>query len=372
MQNKARKKQSKKSNKTVLWYALPILVAQICGLSSGAKELFAVMIFNAWGRPSCRIGVGSMANCLGTDRRSIRRWLLELVRFGLIKVGHERGCCYYYLNPKHRVGPTIPLLDVVMKRKDIGQAYKLLMCWLSYRQGANEWTWAMQKVLAEELGLTVRTIQRTLCAMKANAEVQIRLRKRNSKSGNKYALTCGAVLGGRIFGDNSHTTVCTHLNKKVKAKSYLDAIRHKFLSQDLSKNGTPDSFGEEVVFAELIGCGIHKKVAGPMAFEDKHPFESAVQVIDNAKILRAVVWKRAREVGLPDPRFNVAGYVVRALNGARKEGKIVGTTRLFRQAGEKSRELKAAKARRERRKPLSEAQFERRRWKLIRSLGLTA
>ena len=326
---------------------MPLLVSMICGLSSGAKGLYALMIFRTFGRSWCKLGVGSMAYYLGTDRRSIRRWLQELVRFGLIKVRHERACCYYYLIPKYRVGPTIPLLASVMKRKDIGQTYKLVMCWLSYRQGDNEWMWAMQKVFAEELGLTIRTIQRTLCAMKANAEVQIRQRKRNSKGGNKYALTCGAVVGGRIYGDNSQTTVCTHLNKKVKAKSYLEEIKHKFLSQDLSKNGTKESFEEEVVFAELIGCGIHKNVAGPMAFEEKHPFESTVQAINNAMILRAVVWKRARENGLPDPKFNVAGYVIRALNGSRKEVKIVGTTRLFRQAGEKSSALKAAKARRE-------------------------
>jgi len=316
--------------------------------------------------------MGSMANCLGTDRRSIRRWLRELERRGLIKIRHEWDCCCYYLNPKYRVGPTIPLLAETMKRRDIGQSYKLLLCLLSYRQADNDYCWSKQKDLAENLGLSVRTIQKDLATMKAGCEVQIRLRRRNRKGGNKYVLTCGAVLGGRIIGSNSHTTICTPLYKKMKAKSYLKAVRPKILSGDLSQRGPPDGFGPEAVYLELVNVGIHEKIARALTFDDRNPFESAVQAINNAKILRAVVWKQSLDVGLPRPKFNLAGYVVRALNGARKEGKIVGTTKLFREADELYEELKAREARRGRWKPLSEAQFERRRRALIRSLGLTA
>lgn len=364
------KQQANKSPETTIFYTLPLVVAMICGLSSGAKGLFAKLNFDAWGRSWCRVGVGSLAKCLGTDSRSIRRWLRELERRGLIRIRHEQEYCCYYLNRRYRVGPTIPLLSETMKRRDIGQSYKLLLCLLSFSQAGNDWCWSMQKELAALLGLSVRTVQRILAAMKARADIQIRLRRLNRQGGNKYALTCGAVLGGRIFGSISHTTICTPLYKNTKAKSYFKAIRQEFLSGGLSPRGPPDGFGPEAVFFELVGCGIHEKVARPMAFEDKQPFESVVQAVNNAKILRAVVWKRAREVGLPDPKFNVAGYVVNALNAARGEGEIVGTTRLFREAGEKFRELREREARRTRHKPPSEAQFERRRRSLIRSLGM--
>ncbi|MBA7634864.1 hypothetical protein ES703_42462 [subsurface metagenome] len=201
-------------------------------------------------------------------------------------------------------------------------------------------------------------------------EVQIRLRKRNRKQGNKYALTCGAVLGGRVFGLNPHTTECTYLYKKRRAKSYFKALRPDFGLRDLSASGSNDGFGPAAVFSRLVSVGVHEKVARPMAFEQLHPFESVVQVINNAQILRATVWQRSLDAGFERPKFSVPGYVVRALNGARSEGKVVGTTRLFREAGAMSRALKVAKARRGKHKPLSEAEFEARRRKAIRALGV--
>jgi hypothetical protein len=306
------------------------------------------------------------------DRETIQQWLTKLERFGLIRVVHERACCCYYLNPKYRAGGFIPLLAETMKRRNVGWVDKLLLCTMSYRQGENDYCWAMQKAQAEDLGLSVRTIQRALARMKARGEVQIRLRRRNRKQGNKYALTCGAVLGGRIFGAISHTTEYPHLYKKWKAKSYFKALRPEFLSGDLSARSSRDGFGVEAVFFELVNAGIHEKVARPLAFDDKHPFESVVQAINNAQILRAQFWKRSLDAGLPQPKFNLAGYVVRALNGARREGKKVGTTRLFREAGAMHRALKMAKARRGRWRPPSEAEFAARVRKAKRALGLPA
>ncbi len=364
------KQGAKKSSDTVRFYALPLVVPVICKVSSGAKGLYAKLNSDACGRSWCRVGVGSLANCLGTDNRSIRRWIRELVRCGLIRVGHERACCCYYLNPKYRGGVFIPLLAETMKRKDVGWAYKLVMCWMAYRLADNDYCWAKQKVPAEELGLSVRTIQRVLAGMKERGEVQIRLRRRNRKQGNKYALTCGAVLGGRIFGAISHTTKCTYLYKKWKAKSYFKALRAKFLPGDLSASSSRDGFGPESVYLELVNAGIHEKVARPLAFDDKHPFESVVNAKNNAQILRAQFWKRSLDAGLPQPKFNLAGYVVNALNGARREGKVVGTTRLFREVGEMYRLIKMAKARRAKHPPPSEAEFANRVRKAKRALGV--
>ncbi|MBA7526315.1 hypothetical protein ES705_18476 [subsurface metagenome] len=366
------KQGAKKSIPTVKFYPLPWSVAVICDLSSGAKWLYAKLNSDAWGRSWCRVGVGSLAKTLGVDIKTIRQWLMELERFGLIRVGHERACCCYYLIPKYRVGGFVPLLGTVMKRKGVGWAYKLLMCSLSYRQRNNDYCWPKQEVLAEDLGLSVRTIQRESARMKARGEVQIRIRRRNRKYGNKYALTCGALLGGRIFGAISHTTEYPYLYKKWKAKTSFKALRPGFLSGGLSASHSEPLSQAQLVFSELAGCGVHEKVARPLAFDDKHPFESVVQAINNARIKRAAVFKRSLDAGLPRPKFNVAGYVVAALNGACREGKVVGTTRLFREAGAMSRALKKAKARRGRWRPPSEAEFAARRRAAKRALGLPA
>ena len=361
---------AKKSIPTVKFWPLPWVVAAICDLRSGPKALFAKLCFDAWGSNCCRVGVRCQAKSLGVDRVTIRRWLKELKCRGLIKIEYEWACCGYYLNPKYRAGGFIPLLTETMKRRDVGWAYKLVLCSLSYRKANNDYCWAKQKALAEDLGLSVRTIQRVLAVMKAKGEVQIGLRRRNRKYGNKYALTCGAVLGGRIFGASSHTTKSPPLYKKWKAKSYFKAIRAGFLPGDLSASSSEDGFGPEAVYLELVNVGIHEKVARKMALEQLHPFESVVQAKNNAQILRAAVWKRSLDAGLPQPKFNVAGYVVAALNGARREGKIVGTTKLFREAGAMSRALKIAKASRGRWRPPSEAVFAARVRKAKRALGV--
>jgi len=365
-------KATKKSISTVKYWPLPWAVAAICDLSSGAKGLFAKLIFDAWGSNCCRVGVRCQAKSLGVDRGTIRRWLRELELKGLIRIEYEPACCCYHLNTGCRVGGFIPLLAETMKRKDVGWAYKLLLCWLSYRQADNDCCWAKQKALAEDLGMSVRTIQRVLAGMKAKGEVQIRHRRRNRKQGNKYALTCGAVLGGRIFGTNSHTTKSPPLYKKWKAKSYFKALRAKFPPGDLSASGFRDGFGPEAVFLELVNVPMHETVARPLAFIDRHPIESVVNAKNNAKILRAVLFKRSDDAGLPRPKFNEAGYVVNALNGARREGKKVGTTKLFRETGAMSRAIKKAKAMKQKWRPPSEAVFAARVRKAKRALGVTA
>jgi hypothetical protein len=364
------KPEAEKYPVTVIFWQLPWSVAVICGLSSGPKWLYAKLNFDAWGRTWCRVGVGSLAKTLRVDIKTIRRWLTELERFGLIRVVHERAVCCYYLNPKYRAGGFIPLLAETMKRRDVGWTYKLLLCLLSYKQAGNDYCWAMQKAFAADLGLSVRTIRRALAGMKARCEVQIRPRRWNRKYGNKYALTCGAVLGGRIFGSNSHRTGCPYLYKKWKAKSYFKAFRPKFHLGDLSESDSSDGFGMEAAYHELVNVRIHEKVARPLAFDDKHPFESVVQAINNAQILRAQFWERSVKAGQPRQKFSVPGYVVNALNGARREGKIVGTTKLFRDTAMRSRAIKIAKAISAKRKPLSEAEFEARRRKAIRALGV--
>lgn len=362
--------EANKSLDSIPFWQLPWSVAMICGLSSGAKWLYAKLNFDAWQSDCSRVGTRSQANTFGVDRGTIRGWLRELESWGLIKITYEWRCCCYHLERKYRVGGFIPLLAETMKRRDVGWAYKMVLCSMSYRQAGNDYCWAMQKDLAEDLGLSLRTIQRVLAGMKARCEVQIRLRKRNRKGGNKYALTCGAVLGGRIFGGNSHTTKSPPLYKKWRLKSYFKALRANFHPGDLSASSSGGGFGPEAVFDQLVGCGMHEKVARPLAFVDKHPFESAVQAINNAQILCAQKWKRCLDAGLPRQKFNVAGYVVNALNGARREGKKVGTTKLFRETGEKYLLYKKAKARRRQHPPPGPAEIAARVRKAKRALGV--
>ncbi len=326
---------SNKSQETTIFYISPSDVSSINRLSSGSKGLLAKLRFDAGRKNYCRTGVGSLANSLGAEKQTIRRWAQVLEKQGLIKVVHERRCCSYHLKRKNKRGDSIPLLAETMKRTDVNHTYKSLMCWISYRQGAKEETWAMQEDMAWDLGVSVRTIQRELAKMKARGEVQINLRRKNRKYGNRYALTIGANLGGRIFGKDPHTTQSHPLNKTLKAKSSSDKKRQRIRASILSESRLKNKYDPEPVERLLLGIRINPKVARPMAFIDKPPLENVVQAISNGKILRAYIWQRATRAGWPRPYFNLAGYVIRALNRARKEVKTIGTTRLFREASGK-------------------------------------
>lgn len=70
----------------------------------------------------------------------------------------------------------------------------------------------------------------------------------------------------------------------------------------------------------LQGAGIHPKVATALACEQKHPTESIAAAIENARSRRAwlAITDRFRA-----RLFNIAGYVIRTLNQARREGHLV-------------------------------------------------
>ena len=361
---------AEKSPETKIFYRLTERVARIQGLSEGAKIVHAELNFEAFGSNSCKAGQKTIAKSIGSDVKRVKVWMKELDRAGLIQIVRERMGYRYYLKPYYRWGDWIPLWSYVMKRGDVGPEYKIMLCYLFYRQGENDWCWPKQADIAKDLGMSIQKVQRILRRARANAEIQRRLFKRNRNQGNKYALTCGAKIGGGVFGSKCHPSKYPPTNNTIGAKSYFKGLRPKLRAGDLSASNSVPLLHTQLVFSRLAGCGVHEKVARKMAFEQLHPFESVDNAINNAQILRAQFWKRALDAGLQRPKFSVPGYVVNALNGARREGKIVGTTRLFREAGARTRALKLAKDRSANRKPLSDVEFEERRRAMIRSLGM--
>ncbi len=361
-----------KSTATVFFYKLTTRVARIQGLSEGAKAVHAMLNFEAFGSNSCKPGQKTIAKSIGSYVKSVKVWLRELERAEIIEIVRERMGYRYYLKPYYRWGDWIPLLSYVLRRRDVGQAYKIVLCYVFYRQGGNDWCWPEQEDMAKELGMTVQKVQRTLRWARAKAEIQRRLLKRNRNQGNKYALTLGAKIGGRVFGSKCHPSKCAPTNNTISAKTYFKALRANFHPGGLSASHSVPLLNTELVFERLICCGVDEKVARKMAFEQLHPFESVDNAINNAQILHAQKWKRSDDAGLPRQKFNVAGYVVAALNGARREGKIVGTTRLFREAGAMSQAIKVAKARSKNRKPRSEEEVKAWVIEQKRALGLPA
>ncbi len=362
--------REQKEQKTPISYPLHLTVSMIPGLSSGAKILFAVLRYRAFGGRFCKVGDRALARIMGVDRKQIRRWRRELEQRGLIKVTHDGWRTGYCLARIYTSGESIPMLAEVVEQKGIGWTHKLQKCLISYREGANDCTWEFQKQIAKDQGCSVRTTQRVLRAMKEARELQIRLRQRNRKQGNKYTLTLKAVHGGRIFGDNSHRTKCPHVNKKRSAKSCLDASRQRILKRDLSQAETKTEIWMEETYLELRSIRINEDEARWMAFDLGIPFESVAQAINNAYTLRASQCQSALKAGSQMPYFNVAGYVINATKAARRECKIIGTTKLFREAGKMYHKHRKAKTGGTQRKTMSAKAALRRKRKLVRQVEL--
>ena len=363
---------AKQNQPTIKFYRLPLMVAVFCELSFGAKLLYAALNWMANGSNVCQTSVEKLADRLGTWPATIRKWRSELERFGLIKVGNGWPSKRCYLKPLFRRGGFIPILNTIAEQRGKSPGEKLLLSLIAYRQRDNDWCWGKQEDLAAELGMSLRTVQLIQDRLSKAKQIQCLSNAVNRNRGKRCRIEYQWGLGNRIFGSKTHAQIAPPIDKTLKVRSSFIEKPAKFKFGDLSARGSEDGFGPEAVFLELVNVGIHEKVARPMAFEQNHPPESVAQAINNAQILRAQKWKPAEEARQPRPKFSVPGYVVNALNGARREGKIVGTTKLFRSAAAMSRAIKIAKARRGRRPPLSDTEIADRVRKWKRALGLPA
>ncbi len=363
---------AKQNQPTIKFYRLPLMVAGFCELSFGAKLLYAVLNWMANGSNVCQTSVEKLADRLGTWPATIRKWRSELERFGLIKVGNGWPSKRCYLKPLFRRGGSIPILNTIAEQRGKSPGEKLLLSLIAYRQRDNDWCWGKQEDFAAELGMSLRTVQLVQDRLSKAKQIQCLSNAVNRNRGKRCRIAYQWGLGNRIFGSKTHAQIAPPIDKTLKAKTSFKALRAKFTPEDLSSGDSQAVVGLEAVYLRLVNVGVDEKVAWKMAYEQKHPYESVDNAINNAQILRAQKWKPAEEARQPRPKFSVPGYVVNALNGARREGKIVGTTKLFRTAAAMSRAIKIAKARRGRRPPLSDTEFDDRRRAAKRALGLPA
>ncbi len=125
-------------------------------------------------------------------------------------------------------------------------------------------------------------------------------------------------------------------------------------SKDFSPGKLSKTNAESRGYSLLIQVGVAAKVAKAIVFEQQTPLESIEEAIKN---------------GLAKGKYQTGfvlepGYIVAALNGARKEGKVVGPTK-------KSNKLKnqiEQKKKLANRQPMNETEFADRKNRFLKSL----
>lgn len=373
-------------------------------LPRSAKLLYSELGWQALTRELVDPGITVLARRLGTTRSTVRRDLGLLDRVGLIrtiprKSGQPYAC---RVNRDYCVGASVPILNSVVERKDLNAAQKVVECLLSFRQGANDCCWPTQRDIAEQLGMPLRTVQRTIASLRRRGLLQV---KRGRNHINRYRVTFGGVPGERVYGKKPAGHERSAASKRmppllatldktiVETPIGVGFLKQKFTFSPILSRLTPEAKAQsrstaqsriqtragpayktelepERVYRLLTDRGVAPKVARPMAFEQFVPWESADHAIWNGEILRNSQWQEDMRAGLPKRRFNLPGYIVQAVNGARHEGKIVKETELFREVRRERAAHKKAEARRKDRQPPSLEECEKRRRAMKKALGV--
>ena len=163
-----------------------------------------------------------------------------------------------------------------------------------------------------------------------------------SKNAYSYRQNCQAPIGKNANHNNKDNTTFNIKDNKRSSSQ-----------KDLSSKEAE----QHAAFTLLICRGVDEQVAQSLIFEQKHTLTTIEEVVKNGLAKEEEAKRAGGEFRLE------AGYIVQALNQARKEGKAVGATKL-------SKKLSARISLSKRKHtPLEPKEFEKRKRRGIAALG---
>jgi hypothetical protein len=346
--------------------ALPGIILAWAGLLPIDKIVFGLFRWHQNGKDYCWPDPERWAELLGCDLRTIRASVARLTEAGCLRTDIIDGRrVYSVLQAKDRFYLRVPV--AVLLRHDLNPAERLGLALVAFNcQGSEDrHGWASHEKMSEWLGMGRRSVVRMMGKLKDAGLIAVRRRGPRS---NQYALTpAGEVAimaqqGGKRCANFARPSKEENkTSREAKEKAVLQTVSLIGLS-GCRPVEAPES-PEHRVFQRLLDHGVHRTVAASIVYHQRHGPASIDQAIDNALLRQAEHRQRGLDRLKP---FNLAGYIVASLNGARREAGIVKPSRLF----------IAARARYERAKairsspfvPLPEAVFEERRRRCLEQL----
>ncbi len=297
------------------------------------KSYLHALMFTHQGRDDrCNPSLDTLAKEMGLSRRQAIRIRKQLELHDDVQVvGRERPNCYWIR--RYMMVQSILWVDpryVVKSKLSINKA--LMLAFIRRRCQGNDDTWFKNQEAAEALGVCRRTAQILLHGFAAEHILQITERPGRGSGGNLYTLTgYGRSIIG-VSGSEQKAQKCHPKEKGIEDRVYSHAnpTQRGGLSSQLNSGFSPDQ--DQEVHRLLRSIGIADSVARPMAFEQRYPLPDVKQAIANAALRGDDYHRQMRRLGLPVLRFNLAGYVIRTLPGARREGHGVPPSKLVRAA----------------------------------------
>jgi DNA-binding transcriptional regulator YhcF (GntR family) len=309
------------SDHFVMQYDIGVLPAEHKGRRTSLAARYAVGVIAAYPSKSylkCLM-LDTIARNMRCNRQTAGRAVDEAEQAGYLEVDRN-GKCHSYHVCECVKGLAKTWVNPALVRDDgFGVLQAVLLSELKFRQGDNEATWPKIRELAGVLGVSYCSIERAAFWLAALGYIQIRHRLWRRSSKNEYALTC---LGKEATGVSEPKRALSKSNILLQTSMEGDYFKANSVRNDRLRAGFGLSFSPEPapeVYRLLRFIGIADSVARPMAFEQRYPLADVKQAIVNAIIRRDDYCRRMRRLGLPTPRFNLAGYIVATLNGARSE-----------------------------------------------------
>jgi len=276
------------------------------------------------------LSLETIARNIRCSRQWAGRYVDEAKAAGYLEVDPNGKCHRYHVPewvkylPKTWVKPSLVRDDGL----SISEAVDLSD--LKFRQGDNDATWPTIQERAEVLGVSYHTIARADTSLAALGYIQRRHRPWRRSSKNEYCLTCKGQEATGVFEPKSARPKRNTLGQTIEEGNlvYANSVRNGSFRAQFGLSFSPDQ--DQEVHRLLRSIGTADSVARPMAFEQRYLLADVKQTLVNGALQGDDYCRRMRRLGLPAPRFNLAGYVIAALNGARRECHGVPPSKLAR------------------------------------------
>jgi hypothetical protein len=256
----------------------------------------------------------------------------QLEEAGLLNV-NRRGKCHRYLIPewvrhlaKTWVNPAL------VRDNGLSISEAVVLSDLKFRQGKNYATWPTIQERAELLGVSYHSIARADTSIAALGYIQRRHRPWRRSSKNEYCLTCLGEEATGVSEPKSARPNARALGQTIEEGKlvYANSVRNGSFRAQFGLSSSPDQ--DQEVHRLLRSIRIADSVARPMAFEQRYPLADVEQAIINAAYRFDADAETLRRHNLKPLRGPCAGYVIRTLTGAHREGHDVPPSKLARAA----------------------------------------
>ncbi len=302
------------------------------GISLTARYILGIIAAYLSAHSHGYLSEDKIAQAAGCNRSTVIRAVNKLKAAGYLDVDRRGKCNRYHVCEWVKHLPKTWVNHALVRDDDLSICQAVFVSYVKFRQGNNLATWLKIREAAEALGVSYHTIARAAASDAVLGFIGKIHRPERRSSKNEYYSTEESWLETYVFGPKTARPKCSALGQTSRKGDYPYA---RFTRHDLAHPQLGLSFDcrlDQEPYEVLRNIGVHWKVAKPMAVQWRDDHDSVRQAAVNAALRGDDYCRRMQRLGLPAPRFNLAGYTAATLNGAHRECHDVGPSKLTRVA----------------------------------------